>query len=412
MKNEVRKIRLSTTSPLFIGSGEKFAEYEYFHDSDQQKVVIFSIEGLMSSLAPELQKAYLTLINQIAQDKSTNVARKYRARLYDFINNNNLNELIKNLKTSKVIDCFSESVSEIALFNNSPQGFYIPGSSIKGAIRSLVLKSLLRKDLQLMKRIEIEDDPKNAGIKDEKIALKIENYLFNIREKSMLEDFMRVLQVSDSEILPPENFEVMKICSVNLEKEKLEYMMIYQLVMKEYQTANFTLALDTQLLERFKQSAKTSGRGFIPFRDLDDLLSIIEKETQAEKDYFYNTVSPFEYSSAKSGTRLNSEYGKMKLTVGMTQKNEPSNFYMGGNNGFDRHTIWSLFDINQSPYLKRAKIKHLPRLPRNRETGEAVFRDNDNYLPRCLRVFENGYNQEGSLRYLYSFGWCRLSVVD
>lgn len=221
-----------------------------------------------------------------------------------------------------------EKVTDLRpIIRNGMGQLYIPGSSIKGAIRTAIAYYLIKheSDYQVPQSVRVSEIEKKLREKLDNGELSNKhkqkffddnlfmNSLFSEFDLSYLgksvkaktgpnTDFMRAIKVSDSEPLIEEtmvnkqgkpiksNLPIVAevIVSSRFPDDKAKYRAsIYAEMVRNVRT-EFTLTLDTEMLSRFthKQSLK------IPFKNLDELLKICQEFAQdqwdAEHDYWQN----------------------------------------------------------------------------------------------------------------------------
>lgn len=221
-----------------------------------------------------------------------------------------------------------EQVTDLRpMIRNGMGQFYIPGSSIKGAIRTAIAYHLLKHAQQYrvsqahrVSAIEqtLRQKLQGNGLSKKYDQKRLDDQLF---EKSLFcdfdltyqgkairaklgpnTDFMRAIHVSDSQPLVehkvpnkqgkeiPYNIPVVAkvIVSSHFPSYKAKYRAsIYAEMVRKVRT-EFTLSLDTEMLSWFshKQGMK------LPFQSVDDILSICQEFAQGqwdfEHDYWYD----------------------------------------------------------------------------------------------------------------------------
>lgn len=143
---ETYKIRINTLSPVFIGSGESITKKEYIFDRMNNKYYIFDSMKLTKGLSKRgLLNAYLDYLCNSSENLSS----------WFQINNIKKNDYLKYVKyelNAKDIDTElrgknSVSNKELICFVKNAYGLpYIPGSSLKGAIRTALLANDIMKN--------------------------------------------------------------------------------------------------------------------------------------------------------------------------------------------------------------------------------------------------------------------------
>jgi len=203
-------ILVRTLSPLFIGSGEKLSKKEYIFDKNKSIICFPDLLLLMSYLQQRnLLKQYETFLTLTTNND-----------LYVFLKDNRIYE-DKYKKFVRYSIPAGEAVNtrnfrEVLTFTKDVDGRpYIPGSSVKGAIRTAIASQLLETvNVRRMQR-EINDAVNSGSVRNymSRENNRMEQELFcrlgisdptNNRNLSRqpINDFMRGIQISDSAPLP------------------------------------------------------------------------------------------------------------------------------------------------------------------------------------------------------------------
>lgn len=173
------KLTLHVQTPLFIGSGETYSKKEYIYNKFEKTVSILNSDKFM---------LYIMKNNLIDEYENFIIRNEYK-NLYDFLKSNKVSPkdiedfTMYKVDVSKTFDA-PKALSEIKSFSRTSGRFYIPGSSLKGALRTVILTKM------------IKDRGKH-----------FDNYIetFEI-EKEMLGELnnciMRGILISDSEFIP------------------------------------------------------------------------------------------------------------------------------------------------------------------------------------------------------------------
>ena len=143
-------IELTTLAPVFIGSGEQLGKKEYVYDKDDKKAWIFDKKILYKHILEEkLSDAYESYILGRNGD------------LYVWMKENAISKSTYSIWAKYCLDCsytdLTERNRDISLFVKDPYGLpYIPGSSLKGAVRTALLGYKLSKNSQIIVEQETE----------------------------------------------------------------------------------------------------------------------------------------------------------------------------------------------------------------------------------------------------------------
>jgi len=131
------KVTLKTLSPLFIGSGETLRKSQYIYiDSDLTANIIDERE--LTKWLIKNNKLD-TFIDIVAKDKNASLQR-----ILKDIGFNDLKKITKySLKVNRLANKDSRAMNDLVLFVRDGAGdVYIPGSSLKGALRTCLLKTI------------------------------------------------------------------------------------------------------------------------------------------------------------------------------------------------------------------------------------------------------------------------------
>jgi CRISPR-associated protein Csm5 len=388
------QLALTTCTPVFIGSGEKIEQAFYIDDG--KKIYIANEFQLIKNLSQQELESYGNLFYEVAESKLRKDFRGNQASLQKLfhIDSHRFTDLKKK-------GCFYEYeidepgftgqiTGKISLFQRTATGHYIPGSTIKGTFRQLLLRSLIKSLSQNDKEKVFNN------LSSKKAAESVENDLLrrytgeHNSSKSMLTDLFRVIHVSDSEIIPNENFFLVNIYSLNLQKypdKKPATMKMQHVCLKPGVTVKFNVSLDWQVLNQF------GANHVLTFNSIDEFIQLVTKEaTTLESGYKQQVKSAGLNQGTDSGDEIDTIDNHF-CPEGLTP-----NFYMGANTGFDRHTIWSAFNgFDVKEHIRQA----LPKLPKGKDRSRS-----DKYLPRTVRIMRIDDND-----YL-SLGWCHLKILE
>lgn len=179
-------LTLKTRTPVFIGCGQSYNKKEYIFDQREQTVSFLDEERFFAFLAKNrLADAYEQYM----------LGNRWRG-LKEFLQDNRvppsqINKLIRcRIDARDALD-ESHSLKEIQRFIRDGQGrVYVPGSSVKGALRTVLLKSMM-----------LENPPDSSLTLNEKEApeeLWLHTLTLNPDVRNPLNSIMRGMQVSDS----------------------------------------------------------------------------------------------------------------------------------------------------------------------------------------------------------------------
>ena len=138
------KIKINALTPIHIGNGDVYSQLDYVFDKTNKKVFVIDFNRIIANSSPS---AINDLTSEIKKNFGNNrwrgdVAeffRRYKLDWEDFV--------------IKEIPCENIGNNEIHQFVNSSGRCYIPGSSIKGAIRTCFLWDKIKNDESLKSRV-------------------------------------------------------------------------------------------------------------------------------------------------------------------------------------------------------------------------------------------------------------------
>ena len=312
-----------------------------------------------------------------------------------------------------------ERITDLRPMIRNGMGYlFIPGSSIKGAIRTAIAYHLLkypdRYQVPAENRVsEIETRLKNSlgelrNKHKQKFAddqLFMENLFSNfnlnyqgktLSGKSQNTDFLRCLKVSDSEPIIetrvpsktgksiPVNFSV--VAEVIVSSRFFDYLAKYKASiyaeMVQKVNTQFTLTLDTEMLSLFehKQGMK------LPFNNLDKLLQICQDFAQEQWDYEHDYWDAIENNNKASGKNLDFNH----IRDLYEPEKCPYTLRLGWGSGMTGTTVGLCFDDKL-----RAEIRDICGLPAP-----------DFEAPKSRRTV---MNSSGEIKFVP--GWVKFKVV-
>lgn len=247
------EVKLRTLSPVFIGSGEKLTKKEYIYDRNKNRIYIPDLAKLTGYLS---KRGLIPAFEKFFMHPSNN-------DLYTFFSGNNIgnseysNFIAYSINAGEVAN--EEKFRELLMFTKGPDGKpYIPGSSIKGALRTAIAAKLLEKGSFESEISSIEKSIPQYNLKRSRryLALEtrnIERKLFcklkpdSVKWYSQVNDFMRGIQVSDS---TPIEYEYLTICGKYDRNPDgtINQLPIYRECLVPDTTTMFVITLDMPLL--------------------------------------------------------------------------------------------------------------------------------------------------------------------
>lgn len=224
---------------------------------------------------------------------------------------------------------------------------YIPGSSIKGAIRTAIAYHLLKhaeryqvpenkrvSAIEAKLRETMGEVRRNSKFADDNIFMNefFSNYSLSYHEKAIPcnsqtpnTDFMRAVSVTDTQPLLAEktvnqkgqtviyNFPVVAevIVSSYFDGGKAKYKSPIYTEMVRIVKTEFTLTIDFEMLSWFQHNHKMQ----IPFKNIDDLLKICQEFAQEQWDYehdYWEDIQNNQNAKDNNGKPINLDYSKIR----------------------------------------------------------------------------------------------------
>ena len=195
---EVYDLTLTTRTPLFVGSGEKYTKNQYVYNN---AVILLDEEAF-----------FRTLVEKGCIDAYESFMQAQNGDLWSFLKKHDLvtnKRVPENLINRKIKTEANFKPGDLYLFQRNANGAYVPGSSVKGALRTV----------WLMHRV-LEDKsphtlPSANSAKSTKIDFPEKDYvnLLSLRKDEngaiaddMVNSIFRGISVSDSRPIPDKIF--------------------------------------------------------------------------------------------------------------------------------------------------------------------------------------------------------------
>ncbi|MEA5593486.1 type III-A CRISPR-associated RAMP protein Csm5 [Rivularia sp. UHCC 0363] len=335
---ESKQIRL--TSPiLHIGSSvSRLNPFEYVQTS--KKVYLPNQEALTKALYQQggsFLNDYITAIEQ-QEDISRLLENAFGQEWWNTTAANG-EKIFPDIFISR--KWTEDKITDLRpMIRNGMGELFIPGSSIKGAIRTAIAYHLLKHadsyqvpsnqrvsaiEEKLRKNIGELSNKRNQKFADDKLFMDsfFSDYSLTYQDRtfsgtSQNTDILRALQVTDSQPLLeksaiatngrriPLNLPVVPevIVSSRFSDYSAKYRAsIYAEMVKQVDT-EFTISLDTEMLSWFKHNQGMK----LPFNNLDELLKICQEFAQEQWDYEHDYWQNIENNPNAAGKNLNFSY--------------------------------------------------------------------------------------------------------
>ena len=385
MKQEIKnykvyRMSLTTLSPIFIGSGEELNKSMYVYKGKEISVIderkltkkLLSIRGLYENFLSECFSGNLNLTDFLKKNlygyEKMDIY-KYNAISYSDVKTkgklNNINTFIKSS-------------------NGNP---YIPGSSIKGAIRTAIIAN----EIYLNKEKYIDFFKDENSIKDlEDLEDKVLSNIFsNFSYKFKKDDkdevkpniLFKFLHISDTNEVALDNLFIGKQYDFSTKGNKLNKLPIFMEFIRPKTKFNFILSLDKSVVDYF------------------DIKNIMRNIRNYFRQYFYCI------------SKINELLKNIKHIPFYKSEDLNPNTFIGGHNGyltknilysiccqFENNTVSGIINQEEIIYILK---KHLDiKFSKHRHSKE------DNIMsPRTLKLTK--YEET-----LFNIGICNIKVEE
>lgn len=222
-------ITLMGLSPLYIGAGDKYSQLDYIVKDN--KIYILDFDELLSQIPMEVIN---DLTNEITQNFQNNI---WAGDVEEFLGKYEINWQKCIEKTYDLVGVIGKN--EINQFIKTGNIIYIPGSSVKGAIRTAIF-------------FDIIDNHPNKRKELEKTLLRyfndrdIKKLLQSERKSDAKRDLLRALIISDFE-LEKKNVLITKSYVYHL-REKEKTIPIYNEVLTRNFTSSGSIKINKKLI--------------------------------------------------------------------------------------------------------------------------------------------------------------------
>lgn len=220
------RLILEGLSPLFIGSGEKYSQLDYIHH--ENSLFILDFDKLLEQIPVEVID---DLTNDIIENFENNI---WRGDIEEFLSKYKIDW--KKSVGKKYAFIGKIGKNEINQFIKTGNQTYIPGSSIKGAIRTAILFKILKDSFQSKKSI---------------ITNVLEH--FNDREVVKLiqrggtTDLLRALIISDSQVVEDSHIKITASTIYHLRNKESTIPGFYEILDKDF-TSSGTIKINHRLI--------------------------------------------------------------------------------------------------------------------------------------------------------------------
>lgn len=312
-KRKKYQFTLRTMAPLHIGSGDYYSAKEYIYEN---KEYYFPDMGQLYQVLDKYGEKVLKTFEDFLQ-QSGNYNNKPNPGLIEFLKDQRIKDRdfggykIKETGFEQVKGDRQGALNEVHSFMKDPYGNpYIPGSSLKGAIRTIL----------------VNQEPRFKAMGDKAIP-------WGANGRQPFDDIFHHIRVSDSEIIPSSQLMLAQKCDYNGHKDRFNHLSIHRESLKAFTAVKFEI----------------DAVGDEAIRLIDQLPALSQKHYQAYYEKFL--------------TEFPERYIQKNILLPNTQKNIFHPIYLGAGSGF-----WTKTE------LTKADIQKMNKRGENKVTGKGVLK--------------------------------------
>lgn len=299
------KFVFNTVGPVFIGSGQNLKKKEYIFDENKGRVKIIDVNKMLGFICKDknLMRDYEKLM--MSGDKNDD--------LQSFFNDHKISE--KDYKNWILRECNVKgnfNGEDINTFVRDGRGeAYIPGSSLKGMFRTVILSYLIRhadEEYKNEMRARVAEDfsDKHLDEVDKAMSVKfLHSKLTDSDRENMVNSIMRGLIISDSKKIADKNMALYRKFDMSVKGEGHSLNLVRECV-------DFKVKIETTI---------TIDTTIFPYSK-DELFKMFEEFTQ-----YYKEILEDKFKGCPKHSVSNKR------------------FFLGGGAGFISKTdLYALFD--------------------------------------------------------------------
>lgn len=299
------KFVFNTVGPVFIGSGQKLQKKEYIFDKNKGRVKIIDVNKMLGFICKDknLMRDYEKLM--MSSDKNDD--------LQSFFDDHKISE--KDYKNWILRECNVKGNfkgEDINTFVRDGRGeAYIPGSSLKGMFRTVILTYLIRHADEAYKnemRARVSEDLSDEHLDevDKEMSVKfLHSKLTDSDREDMVNSIMRGLIISDSKKIADKNMALYRKLDMSVKGEGHEINLVRECV-------DFKVKIETTI---------TIDTTIFPYTK-DELFKMFEEFTEYYEDILEKKFIGYPKHSVSN-----------------------KRFFLGGGAGFISKTdLYALFD--------------------------------------------------------------------
>lgn len=188
-------LKLTAVTPFHVGSGVKYSKKEYYVDTKTQTVTLMDMNRVMGWIAEQGREALIGAFESFMMSRNDNDIRDFltrRIRMPETVQKDCV------LYSFRCGGAFSSDTNkrDLSAFMRDAEGRpYVPGSSLKGALRTVLLVKMLRDGKLHHHNADIRNLKNAAEIAEKSLLHKLNKMP---RQDDMLNSIMSGFSVSDS----------------------------------------------------------------------------------------------------------------------------------------------------------------------------------------------------------------------
>lgn len=394
---KVYRMSLTTLSPVFIGNGEELNKSMYVYNDNE--IMIIDEKKLIKELL--LRKGlYESFLNGCSSG-NLNLTNFLEKNLHGYKDIDIYKYKIKSYSNIKTNGKFNNINTFIKSSNGKP---YIPGSSIKGAIRTAIIANeIYHNKEKYINFFENKNYPKNFHGKFAKNPIDNLKKLENIALKNIFSKYSNIfnknykieaspnilfkfLYVSDSNEVNLDNLFIGKQHDFSTKGNKLNELPIFMEFIKPETKFNFSISIDKSVIDYF------------------DIKNIIKNLRNYFRQYFYCVE---EINLLFSQNNVEIQYKPFCQLEGLT-----SNALIGGHNGYlTKNILYSICcELGKENNTvvgmgNKEKIINIIKHHLNTKFKKHKHLEDNIISPRTLKLTK--YNET-----LFNIGICNIKVEE
>jgi CRISPR-associated protein Csm5 len=384
-----KRMIIEPLSPVFIGSGEKVGKFETLVDGN--KTYILNFDKLMEN--DKFVAFFVEKMDEILNPSTKDGALK---EIFDKLKINIGDYSHTSFPTIKDKNGKPKTL-QISRFVHTAGRFYIPGSSIKGAIRTALIKANESFAKRFESTLNISESDLRNREKSRAISLSIDRIEDNVFGSAQLSPF-KALVISDSSFIDKSHIKFKKVEIIHLERPKQGIPQFFEVWLPEQRNTGSN-KVESRIIFKANILSKLLTLNEVGKEAIDYLIKVFESEENFTK-------------TMKEAAQILIEMEKRKITnSNYQQKSELLNFYekiskinnetksgfvlrIGGHSGFYSKTAYRRF-------LQPTQVKVLKFLFGYKKVKE-------NNFPVTTRIVKLSESPKDIL----PVGWVKIELLD